>query len=275
LDKSAKNSKSEWELVIKKDLKWLAHNHPEIEIEIIDWLENFEKDTITDKLIESTNLHRFYYSNIIRIPGRSKSLIDTGNKKVASILGMDKPILVEKGNKCFFYFVDINLLTQEDTASLSNNVEFFYWSSNPDIVYKQAYKLYQWFKNNPMHRHLIAALSERPHPELLTPADWTNLTTQYFNIAKPIIYPDFDNTRFQADKPIGITDSLKRGDPIWSPAGDLYSWLEDFLPLTNLKEAMLHHWKSYINSVDSTYLSPLSSNQLRQVNSKWHYLGDF
>ena len=52
-DKSNFNFHSEWDLVLKKDLEWLASNHPNIKIEIKDWTDTLHDKFYHDSLFET------------------------------------------------------------------------------------------------------------------------------------------------------------------------------------------------------------------------------
>jgi diphthamide synthase (EF-2-diphthine--ammonia ligase) len=47
VNQTAYNFMSEWDFVIKKDLEWLAQEHPEIRIETADWMEGVTADCTT------------------------------------------------------------------------------------------------------------------------------------------------------------------------------------------------------------------------------------
>lgn len=274
-DKSAQNSVSEWDFVLKKDLAWLAQSHPEIKIELVDWIDDLDSNKIDDNVIQTTNLHRFYYSNILRVSKTSsiaKSLALAG-KKVASILGIDKPQIVEKENRCFFYFTDSQFLTQENNLELDASIENFYWTpSFPEITIKQAQKLFQWYKHNSSFRNLIKAPSERTDARTWKLPDWYKNMEDKTSITKMLVYPDWDFSRFQAFKPIPKSSDLTGIMDLAASPKDL--WMEQHLPLDGIKQQWAHHWVSYIKEISPIYLLP-GAYQMKPIDSKWHYIGDF
>ena len=270
-DKTAYNSVSEWDLVLKHDLAWLAQTHPEIKIEIVDWLDNLSSEKMDDSIIESTNLHRFYLSNLIRVPKVSNiaSSPELAGKRIASILGIDKPQIVEKENKCYFYFSDLQFLTQEPTTESMVTTEHFYWTPKmPELTIKQSYKIFTWYKSNSAFRTLIKAPSEQSKiKEWTLPVWYTNLEDKT-SLTKMIIYPDWDFSRFQALKPVPMVTTLENS------ASPKDIWLEKHLPMYKLKQEWAYHWKSYAQAISPEYLMP-GTNQPRSIHSRWFYLGNF
>lgn len=198
-DRSAYNFMSEWELVIEKDLKWLASTHPEIKIEVADWTGKITTDYFNEDRF-STLQHFHSAANLTRMQTFSETevkLVDSG-KKVAEIWGIDKPLLsaTPDGN-VYMEFNDISMAIGTPYYGNVDGTEVFYWSPNfPELAFEQAYQLFQYYDRNPQLRPIIQP-------------DWDTITVEQRhenyqlanNISKFVLYPDWNPNRFQADKP--------------------------------------------------------------------------
>lgn len=89
-------------------------------------------------------------------------LCDSG-KKVAQILGVDKPLVLHTGDDYFAYFSDVSAMhsppvdaTQSEIFNKLYCTEFFYWTPDlPEIVVKQAQLIKQFCLNNPQATNMI------------------------------------------------------------------------------------------------------------------------
>lgn len=265
---SAVNFVSEWDYVLKKDIHWLKQSHPEIKIEIFDWLDNLKNDFFTDDLFQNINLHRYYFSNLLRFFDGSnieKKLIDKG-KKVASIFGIDKPVITEKNNQCFFYFIDTPLLSIDKIQQTNETTEYFYWTPNfPILAIEQANRVFNYYKNNPQHRQKILSYGSIPDIANWKIKDFFSKFQSKNDIAKMVIYPNWDSSRFQAEKPIPGPDLLMSQKDIW---------LEKLPIMSKYREIWYHHWQAYNNKIDGRF-KLLNTEHMKPLQSKWYFLGNF
>lgn len=267
-DTSAINFVSEWDYVLKKDIHWLQQNYPEIKIEIYDWLDNLQENFFTDDLFQNMNLHRYYFSNLLRLFDGSnieRELLDKG-KKVGSIFGVDKPIITEKNNQCFFYFVDSPLLSIDKLQQTNETTEYFYWTPNfPMLAIEQANRVFQFYKRNPQYRHKIQSYGSILNLEKWTVKDYFLKAQSESDIAKMIIYPEWNWTRFQAEKPIPGPDLMMSQKDIW---------LETLPIMSKYREIWYHYYKSYTNKIDKS-LKLLNTDHIKPIQSIWYPLGNF
>lgn len=265
---SAVNFVSEWDYVLKKDIHWLKQSHPEIKIEIFDWLDNLKNDFFTDDLFQNINLHRYYFSNLLRFFDGSnieKKLIDKG-KKVASIFGIDKPVITEKNNQCFFYFIDTPLLSIDKIQQTNETTEYFYWTPNfPILAIEQANRVFNYYKNNPQHRQKILSYGSIPDIANWKIKDFFSKFQSKNDIAKMVIYPNWDLSRFQAEKPIPGPDLLMSQKDIW---------LEKLPIMSKYREIWYHHWQAYNNKIDERF-KLLNTEHMKPLQSNWYFLGNF
>lgn len=265
IDKTAFNFVSEWDLVISKDLKWLAQYYPNIKIEVGDWLENLSETYFNDDLF-TDSVHHHFMTNLLRVPYGSKiekELVLQG-KKVGSIYGVDKPAVLEHRNKFYFYFKDAAVATCPVRKENPEGTEYFYWSPDmPEIVIEQVHKIYEWYKCNPDKRKIIRSSHSEPEKKNWDAVAFNKNFEVSANIVRQVVYPDWDFNKFQADKPVPIANfDGKQKD----------YWLEIRPEMQNIKQVWRYYWKSYIDKIDPKYLRP--NKELDVSRTMYHYVGD-
>lgn len=122
------------------------------------------------------------------------------NKKVAQILGIDKPLVHYDGFQYYAYFLDLNAThcpsvnsvyanSREDAIIDSNyTTEYFYWSPDmPEIVVKQAQEIKKHCEVNPVAKRYWSQ-------------GQTNHIQFFRSIMHPIIYPAHVQPGFQTEK---------------------------------------------------------------------------
>lgn len=269
LDRSGFNQFSEWDFVIKKDLLWLKQYYPEIKIEIGDWTEHlFKAENKFDDLFDSNIV--MYNPNIVRLLKKitycqfEKEKISKG-KTVACVYGVEKPTIVEKDNKCYFYFWDRSCMGE---ASPYNpyGVEYFYLSPKfPILTIEQSYRVFQWFKNNPKYKHLIQAYSQRPEIKSWPMSQHYVEYDVKTEIIKSVIYPDWDRNKFQAGKP-QIFDGM---------LPEFLQWEQHLAKLPEFAIAgkkWRYHWDSFWSNKDRS--SFRGQGEVSVYTTHWHYLCD-
>ena len=115
------------------------------------------------------------------------------DKKIAIVLGVDKPIvkLDEQTNKFYLCFRDrlanITPIGEYAKDYTNTTIEYFYWSPDAcDLLCKQAHTIINWLKQNPgfqkyfLNNPVSRIISER--------------------ILRPLIYTTWKSEWFQADK---------------------------------------------------------------------------
>jgi hypothetical protein len=224
----------EYHLVVKRDLQWLATHHPEIKITLSDFTDRskFEfKDAWQEKSsvqIMGSVTNKFYAPNIT----------DTINqqKNIGWIVGVDKPrICVRDGKYCMYFLDFISHVAWSGDADYLDGFwtpELFYWAPESEkIMRKQAHTIKRFFQNNPQFLPYIT-WPLPPNPKY---------TTIYESLIKALIYPDYDLTKWQADK---------------SPAGRLYMGYETpiWWSFPEIKEHYFGGRKEALTQVDSRYL---------------------
>lgn len=159
-------------------------------------------------------------------------LTDSG-KRVAQIVGTDKPLLLNDGNNNYYsYFLDVIALhcppvelNRREIFEKSLHTEFFYWTPDlPEIVIKQAQEVKLQCELNPNIKRMVCDTSL--HIEKLRP------------ILHPIIYPSMPEVPFQTGKD-GQGAVRAKDRWFWDTAGELQK---------NNFRSVIDYLKSTINS---------------------------
>lgn len=141
-------------------------------------------------------------------------LCDSG-KSIVQVIGTDKPLLLNKDNDYYFYFLDSNAMhtppldhNQLDMYNKSLHTEFFYWTPDcPEIVIKQAQEVKLRCEVNLQIKNMIC--DTKMHIEKLRP------------ILHPIIYPSSPEVPFQVGKAnMGVVRVKDRW--FWDNASELH-----------------------------------------------------
>lgn len=264
-DRSAFNFVSEWDFTIKKDLEWLAQAHPEIKIEVGDWLDNLDNSYFNDDLFNNA-INYSFMTNLLRVHYGSqteKELVDKGFT-VGSIYGVDKPWTTIVDNKFCFHFMDGATSTCPPRAENPHGTEYFYWSPDmPQLAVEQAYIVYQWHKNNKNMRHTILELKNSPAERDKALALYMKNFEESSDIVRSLIYPDWNFSRFQAFKPQPIPEfDGKQKD----------FWLETRSEIVEMKKVWKYYWQSYIDKIDPVFLYP--NKELKKTRTRLYYLGE-
>lgn len=254
VDKSNANFHSEWELVLKKDLKWIGENRPDITIEVADWTNTVNANFYTDDLFSNSvsNLPSISRSQKQNTFSKIESKLALAGKSVASIFGVDKPNIVKQGNSWYMYFTDTSCMAQANPDN-PHGTEYFYWTPDmPEIPILQSHLMIEWFKENPLKQYLIATKEER----VLADPTFKNWPyekhyLEYAEIAeicKLVCYPHWDFLRFQAEKPFSQLKGLPLGVRAWD---NILTALPDF---NKVQQAWEYHWKSYLKKINLKFM---------------------
>lgn len=206
----AENLFSEWDFCIKPTLEWLAKEHPNIKIKIDDVFKDDPESKLNDDTFFTTG-HFLGAFEIIRQRTFSDSLIvqTDNNKKVCEIYGIDKPCVFSEDNQFYLFFVDnaSNVVAKDtkERLSMHNVTELFYWTPDmPDIVFEQSYRILEYFRLHPELRHL--------HDIKIFKRNDDNRIEQMRRLMIPLIYTTWDQTKFQANKPVAVNDAGRSRD---------------------------------------------------------------
>lgn len=181
---------SEWYFVIKPELEKLRLSNPEIKIHVSDSsgqgdIEDYEDSTKYIHCLSYTIIKRWRYIN------QYVNSLREQNKKVCVLIGIEKTILYLDGDsdRYGFQFIDNACITKQDF------VEYFYWTPDmPEIVVEQTRAVWDYLKNNMKE-------SRQNYNDWVAPNGWRSRSKILDNIIKRIIYPSWDMTKHQVNKP--------------------------------------------------------------------------
>jgi len=152
IDLTARNYWSEWDYSIKPTLDVISQQHPNIKINIKDYIGNSTTKNI-ELLFEKSNHIRpaaMLYSDSV---SDSDLVVSDSGKTVGHIFGTDKPLLLQKENAAYMFFNDFALSTTTSGPSNHENGECFYWAPDfPILPFEMAYQTSEYYNLNPNDR---------------------------------------------------------------------------------------------------------------------------
>jgi hypothetical protein len=129
------------------------------------------------------------------------------SKKIAHILGIDKPLVLYDKEEYYCFFSDSNAYHVPPIDGAQNNLlnncftEFFYWTPDlPEIVIKQAQEIKKYAQYDLNLRYMLSQIMNKHIRE-------------YREVLHPIIYPPHTEPKFQVTK--GTFTSKRRGIENW------------------------------------------------------------
>jgi hypothetical protein len=192
----AENTLSEYHFAAKPVLEYLAVHYPKIKITMHDFSENILKyrgdESWTDHAKDYLHPEHTFKHDPLGVT-EHKHLADSG-KQICILYGIDKPKICIKDGRWWLYFLDIQANHSQNQTGPYNNItsEYFYWQADvPELIIKQAHVIRNWFMQ-PHSQHLQFLVR------------WPNHSVSqrgaYEQLAKPLIYPDYDSTTWQTSK---------------------------------------------------------------------------
>jgi hypothetical protein len=200
----ASNEFSEYEYAAVPLMNWVKQVSPRTKITVHD----FSLDIIDDKKV-TWDENFIYWCGDYVTPGcvvrythasdkDSLNQFDKG-KRIGIIFGTDKPRVALDGNDLYLMFVDrpvhSALPATVNNGYTNTEVELFYWHPNSRaMLAKQCHIIKRWFEM-PDNARLRFMLNGK---WLLSPQN----RTAYEAIVKGIVYPDYNLSTFQCNKPV-------------------------------------------------------------------------
>lgn len=266
----ASNRNSEWDFTIKPFLDNLAFTHPDIRIELIDWLDKSVLEKLEEDSFLSDPRGGYFLGSMLRsanfaIDKGEREMLDKG-KRVANMWGIDKPRLMctgtETGDRVFMALKDKPMVISSPNISNPNGTEYFYWTPDfPLLAWEMSYKAFQFFNANRHLREIIIKYKNEKHGFGLK--KWQ----RFCDVINTVLYTTWDLNKFQCEKPGFGSAELK------SRPGDLI--IEQISDLQPYKKKWEHLWNSYDKELDRSISSILPNGEFGAVPTKWHYVGTF
>jgi hypothetical protein len=192
----AENTLSEWHFAAKPILQRLAVTNPEIKITMHDFSDNILKYDGDESWIDVAKdyLHpeHTFKHDPLGLDGH-RALAESG-KRICVLYGVDKPKICIRDGRWWLYFLDMQANHSQNQRGPYDNVttEYFYWQADlPELIIKQAHVIRNWFMTD--HAHHLQFLLRWPNHSVAQRG-------AYEQLAKPLIYPDYDPTTWQATK---------------------------------------------------------------------------
>lgn len=227
------NILSEWDFTIKPDLDYIAAHHPEIKITINDYSDNLEDD-----LTESLFMLAGHHLNVGFFPRQAVNLQAgaqySENKSVGVLVGLDKPQLHIKDGGIYGYFLDLLTHTSMLPVKESNRtIELFYWTPDmPELAIKAAQDVAFWLKANPQFHQLF---------EIGTTVNYADKKLKD-DLVRTIVYPDWDNKKFQANKNQSVF------------ASETDTWIRKYYRDYKFYQAWEYYIRDFTGRIDKKYL---------------------
>jgi hypothetical protein len=221
------NFQSEWELCIKPTLEWVRINCPDIKITLVDSTEVLSAEDFEDTPTVLNNLTT--YQSVKRYRRIKERIAQLNHKyqNVATIFGIDKPSTTIEYNALIVKYIDsLTWLKTSYNNNLKFNIEYFYWTPDlPEIVKEQCHVIYQYIRFKPELNHLFTINPVSMYADSKLNADYRKKTRLKNDLINMLVYPDWDGTLFQVDKPDSPHNNpqhiwiLSKGIPV-----ELESW---------------------------------------------------
>jgi hypothetical protein len=200
-DKNPANIMFEYLTAAKPRLEWLAKNHPDIKITILDPTVPARDIILNGTLFESTMGGVMMSANLI---GQSmmRDHVSRHNQS-CTIQGLDKPVLLYNSitklyNACFYDFSFIHG-NWDNKSTKDYTTEYFYITPDmPEVTIKQSHELKKAFDIEFSRLNTLADCKN------IKPT--TNKLPLYkihsrVNFSNSVLYPQWDNSIYQVRKP--------------------------------------------------------------------------
>ena len=259
-DTTSYNALSERQFAAEPLFRWINTHFPKVKTTVYDYSEhlftgNYMKDEswlfTTQSWIQPS--HNLKHNRDFK----EQKLLDDSGKKICILYGIDKPKIALINNNWYVYFTDLQAGSASPVIGDYTNItsELFYWTPDfPEIVCKQAHLIKAWFdtKHHDNFKHLVTF-----------PLTNSNNRTSYENIAKGIIYPDYDQYTWQTAK------------PTLNILSEMDAWFH-----TNMKDTKFYSvWEAgvdfLIDNVDARFFQFINGARdgIEIQTSKMYYLG--
>lgn len=205
LSTAAENMVSEWDYSIHPKLKWLEKNHPNVKITVLDQLARPDRNEDYADTWTIVEKHGFATIDRQRLLDRELQERYKKYKNIASMSGSAPPelhVLDDRWLATSFNNTFASAGTAKSDYLLDGtprNVEYFFWTPDfPEIVREQSHIILDHLNANPVDKSLFIQYRIENRYEQCTDHQLGELRR---NLIKRLVYPSWDMSTFQVDKP--------------------------------------------------------------------------
>jgi len=236
----------EWHLRIQPVLQYLASHHPEIKITKLDGSERMGIEDFEDTC-SIVNHCAFISIKRYRAIENYLQHISRTHHNVGLMIGTDKLRTVIDRRVLSIVFTDVNCWWKSSITDYVKTIEYFFWTPDlPEIVKIQAHEIYKYLQQHP-EQTWIFDFKTAPNREMY-PVEFRIYQRYQVNLIKKIIYPDWDLSIFQADKPESLINNKQYDSLSIDKYGREYqSWR------SNIENRFKSLDKKYVNVFQGKY----------------------
>ena len=263
-DKSAFNYLSEWDYAIKPVLDELKYSHPEIKIEIADW-SDFKAEDYNEEKFRLANAWNDIEVGFTLAKSTNELIYYDKGKRVASIYGIDKPLIALINGNWLCSFLDTSIGLGAPLDHNQNFIEYFYWSPKmPLLPLEQAYTLCTYIESNPKIKHFFFDQTFETWS-----IEQKGIAVQAQNdIIKSVIYTTWDS-KFQTNKPTSADRTDKQNWLFSHP--ELINHRDSFIDFNSLMLSQLD--EKFVTEADKGFqVKGKIRGLFKFCKSKWHFI---
>jgi hypothetical protein len=197
------NYHSEWALTIQPMLQWVSNNYPLIKITVTDSTEFLTVEDSEDTPMVMNGLSAYQsVKRYRRIRDRIYELSDR-HDRVGLVMGIDKPqLFMEKNILCAQFCDFLAWIKPTHNNNRKFNLDYFYWTPEmPEIIKEQSHVVLQYLRASPNLTFLFEPKKVQIHMDAAMNLQMRQLQSEKRNLTSQLLYPDWDSTTFQTDKP--------------------------------------------------------------------------
>lgn len=266
LSTAAENMPSEWDYSIEPKLQWLAKNHPNVKITVLDQLSNPNRNE--DYADTWTIVEKHGFATIDRQRLMDQELKDRHKKykNIASISGSAPPELHILDDK-WLAVVFNNTFASAGTAKSDylldgtpRNVEYFFWTPDlPELVREQGHIVLDHLNSTPNAKSLFVHYRMTNKHQQFTD---NQLAEARRNLIKQLVYPKWDMSTFQVDKPTNAH--------LFSTQ---YNWFHSNPESKYYLEGWMSSMKSQYSLISNELLDKSKEINFPRFTSKYYLIG--
>ena len=204
LDPTVSNFVSEWDLVIKPGLQWLAANYPNIKISCIDSSNLVGKKDHNESIFSLTETFQYLNDQRVESIGPIIRERSRGGKSVANLMGISPPELVIVNGYLSAYFFDLNMSpfgkNEYVLDGVVRNYEYFYASPDmPELQREMSHAALDYVRANPHLVDLFDHFKIHTNGSIVKTFQSPHKQSRR-RLLNRVFHPNYNHNNFQANK---------------------------------------------------------------------------